>query len=485
MAHFTVTKVETSNEIDEVDGTGTTTSKPLSRLTRWFRSPLFNVIVVGFIAFTQVGIFSALSATGAGGQQKPQLVHGANSITYGIMTVGCSIFSILANKFGIKRVLILGTLGFAPYSASLYIFNRYGIEWFVYVGGVLCGLGASAYWAAEGAIAIGYADVKDRGKYTGIWLGLRELGLLVGSSIQLSLNIKNEKRGKVSYTTYIVLITLQCLGLPLALLVSPPDKVICSDGRKLAGASRDTSIMVGIRKYWKLLKRKQMYLLIPILVGFSWNVSYLGIYQTSYFSVRARTLNALATGVVASCADVVWGRIFDLKSVSRPKLAKFTWAFFSIGMLGVFSFQVTNEKFFSSISPKVTLDWNQPEFLRGFASMMCLRFFNESHFMFVYWIVGTFFDDLETLTLAVGIIRSFESIGACLSFSISTSKTPPMTNLIIAFVMFCITIPATSWAVCLVPKRPESDRVVEASSDTIGTPLRKDEPVTTEIEAQR
>lgn len=140
--------------------------KQVSTFTRWYRSPLFNVIIVGFISFTQPGIWNALNSTGAGGQQEPYLVNGANSLTFGIMVFGCSIFAVLANKIGIKTVLILGTLGYAPYSASLYMNNRYGVEWFVLFGGATCGLAASALWASEGAIALGYGDVKDRGKYS-------------------------------------------------------------------------------------------------------------------------------------------------------------------------------------------------------------------------------------------------------------------------------------------------------------------------------
>lgn len=82
------------------------------------------------------------------------------------MVFGCPLFSVLSNKFGIKRVLILGTLGYAPYSASLYVNNRYGTEWFVLLGGVTCGVAASALWASEGAIALGYPQVKDRGKFS-------------------------------------------------------------------------------------------------------------------------------------------------------------------------------------------------------------------------------------------------------------------------------------------------------------------------------
>lgn len=104
--------------------------------------------------------------TGAGGQQEPYLVNGANSLTFGIMVFGCSLFGILANKIGLKWVLIIGTLGYAPYSAALYTNNRYGVEWFVLFGGATCGIAASALWASEGAIALGYADVKDRGKFS-------------------------------------------------------------------------------------------------------------------------------------------------------------------------------------------------------------------------------------------------------------------------------------------------------------------------------
>lgn len=80
--------------------------KPLSKFTRWYRSPLFNVILVGLISFTQPGIWNALnskqdwstffknyseertqtntlSGVGAGGQQKPYLVNAANALTYG------------------------------------------------------------------------------------------------------------------------------------------------------------------------------------------------------------------------------------------------------------------------------------------------------------------------------------------------------------------------------------------------------------------
>ncbi|KAF5562966.1 DUF895 domain-containing protein [Fusarium phyllophilum] len=429
-------------------------SKPVSRFTRWYRSPLFNVIVVGLISFTQPGIWNALNNTGAGGQQEPYLVNGANSLTFGIMVFGCSIFSILANKIGLKWVLVIGTLGYAPYSAALYTNNRYGVEWFVLFGGATCGIAASALWASEGAIALGYGDVKDRGKFTGIWLGLRELGQLIGSSIQLSLNVESGKRGRVGYTTYLVLIALQCLGLPLALLISPPNKVIRPDGSKLPHTETNKSIKEQCRRWGALIKRKQFFLLIPILVGFNWNSTYLGIYLVNYFSVRARALASLTSGIAATGANIFWGWFFDLKYFSRPQLARMTWVFLAVTMTALFGWQFAMELEYRNANPAVTLDWDLPGFGRGFAVQVLLRFMNESHYMFVYWIIGTFFEDVETLTLAVGLVRSFESLGSCLAFGVGAAKVPSLTNLIVAFVMFCISLPSTSFAVFLVPERP-------------------------------
>jgi len=123
-------------------------------------------------------------------------------------------------------------------------------------------------------------------------------------------------------------------------------------------------------------------------------------------------------------------------------------------MLASLSWQVSNEKAYGNANPRFTLDWDNPGFGHGFASMVILRFFNESHYMFVYWLMGALFDDLETLTLAVGIVRSFESLGSCLSFGIGASQLSPMVSLVIAFAMFGLTIPATSYVVFLVPERP-------------------------------
>lgn len=293
--------------------------------------------------------------------------------------------------------------------------------------------------------------------------------------------MKNEQRGKVGYSTYLVLIALQCLGLPLALLISPPEKIIRRDGVKIQDPTKNKAVLGEAKKLWGLLKTKQFLLLIPVLVGFNWNNTYQGIYLTKYFSVRARTLGALTSGLAATAANIFWGWFYDLKRFSRPTLAKITWGFFAVFMLALFGWQVSNEKLYSEAVPKVTIDWSTSGFGRAFAVNVLFRlvyitillskvsndtdtwgcrFMNESHYMFVYWIVGAFFDDLETLTLAIGLLRSFESVGSCVAFGVGAANVTPMVNLIIAFVMFGVTIPATSAVVMLVPEHPIEGKLI-------------------------
>lgn len=102
--------------------------------------------------------------------------------------------------------------------------------------------------------------------------------------------------------------------------------------------------------------------------------------------------------------------------------------------------------------------------------------------MFTYWLVGAFFDDLETLSLAVGLIRSIESLGYCIAYGIGASNIVPMVNLAVAFVMFSITIPATTRLVFLVPERPVTDAVArlpqedESSTGSDGKDVVVDDP---------
>ncbi|CCF45851.1 hypothetical protein CH063_14792, partial [Colletotrichum higginsianum] len=152
----------------------------------WYRTVFFQATVIGLCAFFAPGLYNAMQSTGAGGQQTPYLVMSANAVLGVMMVVTCSMGSVVANRIGLKNALVFGTTGYAIYSASLYTNNRYGNEWFVYVGSAACGITAGVFWAAEGAIMISYPEDHKRGRYLAYWLAYRNGGSIVGGAINLA-----------------------------------------------------------------------------------------------------------------------------------------------------------------------------------------------------------------------------------------------------------------------------------------------------------
>ncbi|KAL4918672.1 hypothetical protein BDW62DRAFT_200562 [Aspergillus aurantiobrunneus] len=112
-------------------------------------------ILVGLISFAQPGIWTALSNLGAGGLAEPFYANAATLIAYLIMFFLSPLFSVAIRRLNVKWVLAFGTLGFAPWSASLY----YGLT-----------VQASALWVAESAGAVGDPENHRRGLYISIGL---------------------------------------------------------------------------------------------------------------------------------------------------------------------------------------------------------------------------------------------------------------------------------------------------------------------------
>lgn len=151
------------------------------------------------------------------------------------------------------------------------------------LGAGLCGIGASLLWASEAAIAVGYPEEAKRGKYVGIWMGIRQLGPLIGGSISLALNVNTAHRGKVSYNTYLGLIAISALGAPCALLLSQPAKVIRSDGSRVPHL-RTTSFAIEAKAIWRQLKSPYLLLLIPAFLAGQFGVTYQSNYLTSTYN---------------------------------------------------------------------------------------------------------------------------------------------------------------------------------------------------------
>ncbi|KAE8387392.1 hypothetical protein BDV23DRAFT_174747 [Aspergillus alliaceus] len=422
-------------------------------LHRWYQGTLYQAIALDLVSFTQPGIWDALNGLGAGGLATPYFVNASNIITYVIVIVTCPLFGIAGNRFSLKWVLVIGTIGYVPYFAALYCNSVFGTQWFLLLGSVTCGFSAAALWVSEAAIAVGYPEVENRGTYIGIWMALNKLGSIIGNAVQLALNINQSSKGSISPETYLVLIGLSCGGLPLALSVAPAHELIRKNGTKPTFSSDEKRITIkgGLKGFWKATKQKYMLLLLPIFMTVRWSQTYQGNYLTEYFSVRGRMVIGFTKTVQNATRDGAFGMALSgwltMLAVFNPQ-----W---------VLDFVMQTE--LQNQSPIPSLDIHDPGYGEAIAAYCLFGVGSQASVVWTYWILGTYDIHVDVLAYTTGILRSVESLGFAIAFGIGASENVSlMANLVVAFVVFWMSVPFTTYASCLVN---EPNQAPEGSDD--------------------
>ncbi|KAJ5787895.1 Major facilitator superfamily domain general substrate transporter [Penicillium paradoxum] len=436
------------------------------RIVRFYRSCLFQIIIVGLVAFCEPGIWTALNNLGAGGNAKPYLNNAANALTYGLMSIGCFLAGGVTNKITAKWTLFIGAAFYTPYAAGLYCNNRFGNEWFLLLGAALCGIGASLLWASEAAIAVGYPEEEKRGRYVGIWMGIRQMGPLVGGAISLALNIKTAQAGKVTYTTYLGLVAISSLGAPFALLLSQPQNVIRSNGTKIPYMKK-TSLVIEARAIWKQLSNKYMLLLIPVFLAGQFGVTYQGNYLTTYFTVRSRALASFLTAVVGATANITTGLLLDIKALSRPARSRAMYIFILTFVTAAWIWMAIVQTTLSRKTDPPAFDLGDgPFFNSSFTVYLFFKFFYEVLQTYIYWLMAEIKGAQADGDIArtTGILRSWESIGSTIAYAVGATHWPNLNQMILGFSLWAFTIPFTLLAVFGNFNQPQD--LEEEQSDT-------------------
>ncbi|KAE8153101.1 major facilitator superfamily domain-containing protein [Aspergillus avenaceus] len=384
---------------------------------KWYRSTIYNALILGLCNFLAPGIWGAMNSVGGGGLEKPYLVNAANALTFSLMVLSCFFGSVVVRYIGIKWTLIVGTMGYAPYAAGLYTNNRYGTEWFVLFGAALCGLAAGIFWMAEAAIAISYPEPQNQGRFLGLWLSFRVGGQIVGGAINLGINANRDTAGSVSYAVLIVFIALQALGPFAGLLVNNPSQVQRTDGIpvKLRIAN---SPFYEIKATTKLFFKRNFLLIVPLICQAVFTESVMFTYLSLWFSVRARALGSFLGGIIALILGNILGAYLDTKRISLETRTRSAFAgiltlqgaWWIWGTIIVTEFRKTQPSY----------DWADAGFGRGFALYLFWVAGFQLNYMFLYFLVGNLADDEEEVVRICGLLRGTESAAQAVSYGLNS-----------------------------------------------------------------
>ncbi|KAI2629224.1 MFS general substrate transporter [Hypomontagnella submonticulosa] len=383
---------------------------------KWHRSVFYNATILGLCSFAAPGLWGAMNSLGAGGSQSPYLVNTGNALTFCLMVISCWLTSGVVRYIGINGALFVGTIGYAPYSAGLYLNNRYGVEWLVIVGAAFCGISAGIFWAAEAAIAIAYPEPRNRGRMVAYWLTWTRIGQILGGAVNLGLNADRNQAGKVSYTVYIIFIALQASGTLVALLLNPPSKVQRSDGTPVQLTIFDD--------LWKEIKATtrtfltKKFLLIVLWIGQGvYSEAVFFTYNALWFSVRARALGSFLSGIVAVICGNLLGLWLDQNQISLKTRSRRAFAVIMTLQGAWWLWLTINVTEYRRTQP--IFDWNDPGFGRAFGVFIFLVSGFQLNYNFSYFIIGQISTSpQETIRLAA-LLRGTESAWQAVSYGLN------------------------------------------------------------------
>lgn len=157
-----------------------------------------QIVLLGFVVFCTVGMFSAVSNLGAGGTQSIALSDTANGVLYGTFALGGLVAGGVTNLLGARLTLTIGSLGYALYIGSLWCHQTTGNGWFLILAGAILGLCAALLWAAQGSLMMALPSEKEKGRAFSVFWTIFNCGTLLGGIIALALTVRDGKVAALS-----------------------------------------------------------------------------------------------------------------------------------------------------------------------------------------------------------------------------------------------------------------------------------------------
>lgn len=328
----------------------------------------------------------------------------------------CVLAGAINNRIGLPWGLALGAIGYPLYGAGLYTNNVHPTTWFMLFGSALCGISAGFFWAAEAAIIIGYPSPTERAFYLAIWQTAKASGPIVGGAINLGLNAGRSTAGSVGNATYIVFIVIMCLGLPIALLLSPASKVWRKDGSKVI-IHKEPTWKSEFKAVWTQLTSRRILLLLPaFFISYFYN-GYNSTFLTTHFTVRSRAFSSFFTNFSGIFSSFLIAALLDRQSIKIKTRAKIAFSCIITILIGTWIWASILLKQFHDAPENPVFDWFTGGFNRSYPLVFFWAFGGQAFQQFLYWLVGQYATDISSLSRVTGILRGFEALGQTVAWA--------------------------------------------------------------------
>ncbi|KAE8146598.1 major facilitator superfamily domain-containing protein [Aspergillus avenaceus] len=396
-----------------------------------WRHSLTQMMLLSVQAFCGPAMSDAITGLGGGGLASPQVSNISNAIRYALLAVVCFLGGPIVNKLGVKWALVIGSMSFPIQGSAYYCNSKFGNQWYLILSGAIGGVGTACWYVAEAGAIMTLAPSGARGKYLALWIVSRNLGQLVGGAINLSKNHEKGADGGVTPDTFIAFVIIECIALPFALLITPFERVIRSDGTRIV-TSETLSTKLELKRIFKTVTSK---LIVLSALWALWSFFYSGSWTTYlgiYFSVRARALSSLVSPFFCIIGCFGLGYILDMKSLSQRRRAQIGLYMVVILNVGVYIWSIIMQTRFNHHNPGY-IDWDDRLYPSSFLPYFFVQTTGPLSQSYMYWLLSSFATDAQENVRNGAAFRCIEAIGQAISYGMNTQTTSD------PLVGFCVT----------------------------------------------
>ncbi|KAJ5120982.1 uncharacterized protein N7515_008943 [Penicillium bovifimosum] len=427
---------------------------------RVWQNSLTQMILLSIQAFCGPAMSDAITGLGGGGLASPRVSNISTAITYAMLAVVCFLGGPLVNKIGIKWALIIGSMSFPIQGSAYYCNSKFGNEWYLILSGAISGVGTACWYVAEAGAIMTLAPTGARGKYLALWIVSRNLGQLVGGAINLSKNHEKGVSGGVSPDTYIAFVIIECLALPFALLITPFERVVRSDGTKIV-TSETLSTKMEIKRIGKTMTSR---LIALSSIWALWSFFYTGSWTTylgTYFTVRSRALSSLVSPFFCVVGCFGLGFILDMKGVSQRRRAQIGLYTVVILNFGVYIWSIIMQTKFNRHKPG-SIDWDDGLYPSSFLPYFFVQTTGPLSQSYMYWLLSSFATDAQENVRNGAAFRCIEAIGQAIAYGMNTQTTSnPLIGFGVTFGLLGAALLPMIMLVNTTPDRIPADIVAE------------------------
>ncbi|KAE8162631.1 major facilitator superfamily domain-containing protein [Aspergillus tamarii] len=427
---------------------------------RVWRHSLTQMMLLSVQAFCGPAMSDAITGLGGGGLATPQVSNISTAIRYATLAVVCFLGGPIVNKIGVKWALVIGSMSFPIQGSAYYCNSKFGNQWYLILSGAIGGIGTACWYVAEAGAIMTLAPSGARGKYLALWIVSRNLGQLVGGAINLAKNHEKGADGGVTPDTFIAFVIIECIALPFALLITPFERVIRSDGTHIV-TSETLSTKQELRRIAKTITSR---LIVLSSLWALWSFFYTGTWTTylgTYFSVRARALSSLISPFFCIIGCFGLGYILDMKGLSQRRRAQIGLYTVVILNVGVYIWSIIMQTKFNRHDPG-HIDWDDGLYASSFLPYFFVQTTGPLSQSYMYWLLSSFATDAQENVRNGAAFRCIEAIGQAIAYGMNTQTTSdPLIGFCVTFALLGASLLPMIMLVNTTPDRIPADVIAE------------------------